>query len=555
MTVDPALEPQTSNEPRVPLRLFVLKHGDTFVVADAFGDIIGVGDGLFHDDTRILSSFRLRMGGQPLVLLGGAVGQDNVLFTANLTNRPLAPIGGQSAPEGIIHVERTRLLWQARLYERVRLTNYGPTEARVALALSFAADFRDMFEVRGARRSLRGQDLPAVVAADTVTLRYQGLDGVLRTSALAFCPAPTRLSGSAAAFELALAADSRTDLYVEAGLAAAAQPSRARFRAASARARYKARSSRRRGATFQSSSRLFNEWLGKSRADLALLTTEFATGPYPYAGIPWFSTAFGRDAIVTALQMLWLDPTLARGVLGFLAEHQATERSCFHDAAPGKIMHETRKGEMARLRELPFAKYYGGVDATPLFVVLAGAYASRTGDLRLVESLWPALVAAMAWIEGDGEANADGFLAYARGAETGLANQGWKDSHDSVFHADGADAAGPIALVEVQGYVYAAFRAMADLVRRRGKPDEAVRWEAKAERLRAAVESRFWMDDLGTYALALDGSGQPCRVRTSNPGHLLFSERVSSLRCSTPTPAEPAAMWFAAAQIDCSAVV
>jgi glycogen debranching enzyme len=322
VTVDPALAPRTSNEPRVPLRLFVLKHGDTFVVADAFGDIIGVGDGLFHDDTRILSSLRLSMGGRPLVLLGGAVGQDNVLFTANLTNRPLAPIGGPSAPEGIIHVERTRLLWEARLHERVRLTNYGPIAARVALALSFAADFRDLFEVRGARRSGRGQDLPPVVAADAVTLRYQGLDDVLRTASLAFCPAPARLSGRAAEFELALAAGSRTDLYVEAGLAAAEQPSRARFRAASARARHLARSSRRRGATLWSSSRLFNEWLGKSRADLALLTTEFATGPYPYAGIPWFSTAFGRDAIVTALQTLWLDPTLARGVLGFLAEHR-----------------------------------------------------------------------------------------------------------------------------------------------------------------------------------------------------------------------------------------
>ena len=274
----------------------------------------------------------------------------------------------------------------------------------------------------------------------------------------------------------------------------------------------------------QTSGRVFSEWLSRSRADLALLTTEFATGPYPYAGIPWFSTAFGRDAIVTAMQLLWLDPSLARGVLRFLAAHQATETSRFTDAAPGKIMHETRKGEMARLRELPFGKYYGGVDTTPLFVMLAGAYAARTGDLALIDELWPALLAAMQWIEGDGDSDRDGFVDYARGEDTGLANQGWKDSEDLVFDATGRDAAGPIALVEVQGYVFAAFKVMADMAMRRGEPvDACAAWQAKAERLRRAVEERFWVEELGSYALALDGQGRPCQVRASNPGHLLFT--------------------------------
>jgi glycogen debranching enzyme len=274
----------------------------------------------------------------------------------------------------------------------------------------------------------------------------------------------------------------------------------------------------------QTSGRVFSEWLSRSRADLALLTTEFPTGPYPYAGIPWFSTAFGRDAIVTALQLLWLDPSLARGVLRYLAAHQATETSRFTDAAPGKIMHETRKGEMARLRELPFGRYYGGVDTTPLFVMLAGAYADRTGDQALVDELWPALLAAMQWIEGDGDSDRDGFVDYARGEATGLANQGWKDSEDSVFDAAGCDAVGPVALVEVQGYVFAAFRAMAELAARRGEPvDACAAWQAKSERLRRAVEERFWVEEIGSYALALDGQGRPCRVRASNPGHLLFT--------------------------------
>jgi glycogen debranching enzyme len=233
---------------------------------------------------------------------------------------------------------------------------------------------------------------------------------------IAFCPAPASLSAQAAVFETVVFAHGRTDIFVEVGIEPADPLSQARFRAASARARYGMRSSRRRGATVSSSGRVFNEWLGKSRADLALLTTELATGPYPYAGIPWFSTAFGRDAVITALQMLWLDPTLAQGILRFLAAHQATEILHFADAAPGKIMHETRKGEMARLQELPFGRYYGGVNTTPLFVVLAGVYAGRTGDLALIGTLWPSLLAAMAWIEGecDSDGDADSLTTPAR---------------------------------------------------------------------------------------------------------------------------------------------
>jgi glycogen debranching enzyme len=509
---------------RTPARLFALKQGDTFVVADAFGDIAGDGDGLFHDDTRLLSRFQLTIGGRPLELLGGAVSEDNVVFTANLTNRPLPPIGGQSTRQGVIHLERSRLIWEDRLYERLRLRNFGQEDARLSLRLEFAADFRDMFEVRGLTRTTRGRTLAAVVDEDSVVLSYEGLDGLVLASTLTFGQRPDQLAPGFADFALTLISHLRTDIFYEVGLTAAEPPSRRRFRTAAARARLAARAVRRRGARVQTSGRVFSEWLSRSRADLALLTTEFPTGPYPYAGIPWFSTAFGRDAIVTALQLLWLDPSLARGVLRYLAAHQATETSRFTDAAPGKIMHETRKGEMARLRELPFGRYYGGVDTTPLFVMLAGAYADRTGDQALVDELWPALLAAMQWIEGDGDSDRDGFVDYARGEATGLANQGWKDSEDSVFDAAGHDVVGPVALVEVQGYVFAAFRAMAELTARRGEPvDACAAWQAKSERLRREVEERFWVEEMGSYALALDGQGRPCRVRASNPGHLLFT--------------------------------
>lgn len=518
-----SLQAADRGEPQAPSRLFALKHGDTFIVADAFGDITGEGDGLFRDDTRVLSRFRLTLGGKAPSLLSAAVGQDNVLFTSNLTVQRLPQLGDAPMLDGVVHLERRRLLWEERLYERLTVTNFGGGAIAVPLGLEFAADFRDMFEVRGTRRRTRGSPLPADVTADQVALRYQGLDGILRASTLGFSRRPDRLSASRAELVIELGPRGREEIYIEVAAEVGAPPSRARYRSAVAQARFRGRATRRRGATVRTSGRLLNDWLDKSRADLALLTTELATGPYPYAGIPWFSTAFGRDAIVTALQMLWLDPSLARGVLTFLAQHQATEVSPFQDAAPGKIMHETRKGEMAALRELPFGRYYGGVDTTPLFVVLAGAYAARTADLAFVEELWPALRAAMAWIEGACDSSGDGFLHYARGAATGLANQGWKDSHDSVFHADGTDAVGPIALVEVQGYVYAAFRAMADLATRRGRPDEAAHWQARGATLQVSVEARFWDETLGYYVLALDGEGRPCRVRGSNAGHLLFT--------------------------------
>lgn len=507
---------------RNPSRFFALKDADIFIVADALGDITGQGDGLFLEDTRILSRLQLKFGSDSPSLLSAAVSGDNVLFTANLTNQPLPELGGRSLPQGIIHLERVRFVWQHQMYERIRCSNFSNYKARVPLALSFSADFRDMFEVRGMDRAARGNLLPARVGTDRVVFEYFGLDGMHCCSTLAFDTAPVELGEDHAVFMLSLPPSGTVEIYMEVGPDSTVSPSRERFRVQAAHARFAMRGRSRRGARLRSSGRLFNEWIERSRADLGLLTSDLTTGPYPYAGIPWFSVPFGRDAIITALQTLWLDPALARGVLRFLARHQAREVSPFQDAAPGKIMHETRKGEMARLSELPFGKYYGGVDTTPLFVVLAGSYADRTGDLLLIDELWPALLAACSWIESVADSNPDGFLTYARAEETGLANQCWKDSEDSVFHADGSFPHGPVAVVEVQGYVYAAFNAMASIASRRGIESDAVRWRERAEKLRLAVEERFWMEDQGFYGLAIDGHGTLCRVCGSNAGHLLY---------------------------------
>lgn len=520
--LDPAVALASLDDtaPREPHRLFALKQGDCFVVADAYGDIRGAGDGFFRDDTRVLSEFRLTVGGRQTSLLGASLSQDNVLFTTNLTNLPIQSAGGHDIPQGAIHIERVRLLWQDRLFERITLSNYSRESTTIGVSLRFAADFRDMFEVRGSTRAKRGVAHGAETSASNVLLRYDGLDGVIRLSAISFSQAPDQLTSDRADFLLAVRKRSSKVLYIEVGSETAEAPDRDRFRAAAARARFGMRAKRRHGATVHSSGRVFNDWVERARADVALLTTELATGPYPYAGIPWFSTAFGRDGVISALQMLWLNPGLARGVLAFLAEHQATETSPFSDSQPGKIMHETRKGEMVALRELPFGRYYGGVDTTPLYIHLACAYADRTGDMAFIDSLWPSLCAAAAWTEEAGRET--GFVTYQRAAESGLANQGWKDSFDSVFHADGRIPKGPIALVEVQGYVFAAFRGLAKLARRRGEDERAEHWESRAEAMRVAVERDFWLEDLGFYALAIDGAGEPCKVRTSNAGHLLL---------------------------------
>jgi len=511
---------------------YALKYDEEFLIANELGDITGEGDGLFHNDTRLLSRFNLTVGGKLPSLLSSGLSQDNVYFRANLTNRPLPELGGQRTPEGVIHIERSRLLWDSRLYERLTLTNYGDYEVQAPLRFAFATDFADIFEVRGHVRQSHGRLLPPRIDAASVTLAYEGRDGVVRACVISFSCPPDSLSQEAAELRLVLRSGARLRLYLEVGTEPGPAPDDDRYRRAAANAHRAMRRKRRRGAYLDCPRGAFRTWVDKARADLALLTTELPSGPYPFAGIPWFSTPFGRDGIITALQMLWLDPSLARGVLQFLSENQARETSSFDDAAPGKIMHETRRGELSATGEVPFRRYYGGVDTTPLYVLLAGAYARRTGDLGFVEQLWPTLEAAMGWIDGTADSNGDGFVDYARASSIGLVNQGWKDSSDSIFHADGTMAKPPIALVEVQGYVYAARNAMAWLAERRGEGPRAQEWRRRAKRLRAAVEKRFWLPDLGFYAIAIDGTGEPCRVRASNPGHLLYSGLPSSQRAT-----------------------
>ena len=502
-------------------QLLSLKDGDAFLVANSYGDILGGVDGFFDDDTRLLSRLRLLIGGRAPSRLGSGVSRDNVVFAFHGANRRLPLMGEKATPPGVLHIERRRFLWKRRVYEWLRVINHSLDHEILPIAYEFAADFRDVFEIRGMKRKARGKQTRPKANGRRVSFHYEGLDKVERATVIEFSEPPGRLSGERAEFMISLHPRGRFDHFVEIGREPEDVPGRTRYRSACARAIKAQRRRGHHGASVRVRGPRFNEWLQQSRSDIALLTTNLETGPYPYAGIPWFSTPFGRDGIITAWQLLWLDPSLARGVLTYLARRQAHDVSAFRDSAPGKIMHETRHGEMANLNEIPFGLYYGGVDTTPLFVALAGAYADRTGDLGFIRSLWPALNGALEWMDQFADSNGDGLIDYARGAKTGLANQGWKDSEDSIFHADGRFPEGPIALVEVQGYAFAAYRAMANLGERLGRGD-VVRWRARAEAIRAAVEARFWMEEEGYYGVAIDGAGQLCRPLTTNAGHLLF---------------------------------
>jgi glycogen debranching enzyme len=512
----------------------VLKHGEGFFVADRRGDFLAIPAselGFYFEGTRFLSQLELRFHGRQLLLLNAAVSEDNLQIAVDLTNPDLQTAHGDLLLHGrTMRVHRALTLDGPALYQTISVESFGPDAYEVLLEWDFAADFADVFEVRGFVRAARGSVLASRLADAEVELGYRGLDGVVRTTQLRFDPVPDDLTASAARYRRLLPPGGRLDLAVTVAAAPAPEePSRGPARGDVLARRRAERDQMVTGtARVETDHEYVNRWLARAHADLGMLLTATADGPLPYAGIPWYVAPFGRDSLITSLQVLPFLPEVARGTLRFLARHQARIYDDFTDQEPGKILHEYRRGELAACREIVFTPYYGTVDATPLFVMLAAEYLRWSGDLALARGLWPAVERALGWIRETGASGPDGYLTYRCRSPRGLGNQGWKDSHDAVMHASGALAPPPIALFEAQAYKYAALLGAADMAETIDAPVPALRQEAL--RLREAVERDFWLNDEGVYALALDGEGQPCRVVTSNPGHGLWTGLVPESR-------------------------
>ncbi|HKR30042.1 MAG TPA: amylo-alpha-1,6-glucosidase [Terriglobales bacterium] len=512
-------------------RTRVLKFGDTFAVFNRYGDIEPLGKsqfGLFHAETRHLSRFTLRLNNKQPLLLNSTIREDNAFLSVDLTNVDTSTTKGEELPRGTVHVFRLQFLREASCYEYVRLINYGLERVQISLQVEFDADFADIFEVRGTRRARKGERLPDRTDHTSAVLSYKGLDGVLRRTCLEFSPQPASLSTTEAEFQLTL--EPKEEKCIVCTVACerdVASRKLTPFHTAFRDLEHEYGHGGLDECHITTSSETFNAWLTRSSADLRMLIDGNPEGQYPYAGVPWFNTVFGRDGIITAFECLWMAPHVAEGVLKYLAETQAAEEIPEQDAEPGKILHEMRRGEMSIMKEVPFGCYYGSVDSTPLFVMLAGGYFLRTGNLEFLREIWPNIKRALRWIDEYGDCDSDGFVEYEQRSSHGLIQQGWKDSHDSVFHADGTMADAPIALCEVQGYVHAAKRSAALIARAFQEPDLATKLETEAEILREKFEQAFWCDEIGMYALALDGRKKQCRVRSSNAGQTLFCKIAS----------------------------
>ena len=513
-------------------KLRAVKHGDAFALFNTLGDIAGTEnapEGIYYRDTRHLSFWRMTICGTHPMMLGSAIDDRVDALIVDTTNTGLTNRKGELIAADLLHFGRIKFLHEGNAFERLTVRNFDDTQHRFTIELTIGADFRDMFEVRGAKREGRGFQHAPRCNDDGVQYSYIGLDDITRTTSIAFEPAPDLVEPHRIRFDVTLAPGERKVFYtrIAFGDEDAVEPARTYLEA------YRALRKGRREALegrpkIGSSNTMFDAMIARSIADVTTLTTQTPQGPAAYAGIPWYCTLFGRDSLITALQTLWYDPSLTRGTLLRLAELQARTDDPVADAEPGKILHETRLNEMANTGEVPFRHYYGSVDSTPLFVFLAGEYFRRTGDLQTIERLWPHLRAAIEWIDNSGDRDGDGFFEYGRRNQEGLRNQGWKDSHDAISHADGRLAEGPIALVEMQAYVYGAWRAMSEMSLAFGEADNAKEWRAKAMHLKRRFADRFFDAELGCYIIALDGEKKPCRVVSSNSGHALLTGIASN---------------------------
>jgi glycogen debranching enzyme len=510
----------------------VLMTGDLFAIFDRQGDFWTrsiIEQGLFYKEMRHLSRLVLRLNDHALLLLSSSVRLDNGVFTSDLTN-PELRLGDRDLRQGSLHFSRSSFLSRDTCSQQVQIQNYDRDMVALELILELESDFADIFEVRGSKRERRGNLLKPRVEPSALTLHYQGLDGLLRETRIESSILPAAVSLNQMRIPIKLSPGEQVELAIGIHCRAGAEANdfKAEISVSDLLAK---RGDEVFEVDIHTSNEQFNDWINRSLADLKMLVTPTPDGLYPYAGVPWYSTIFGRDGIITALECLWMCPELAKGVLSCLSATQALETSSDRDSEPGKILHEMRQSEMARSGEVPFGRYYGSVDSTPLFVLLAAEYYRRTGDLEFVNRTCPNIERALHWIDKYGDGDADGFIEYGHSSRRGLLQQGWKDSQDSVFHSDGRLAEGPIALCEVQGYVYAAKRRIADVFECLGKHERASILRREAVVLKDKFDEAFWCAGISSYAIALNGAKQRCEVRSSNAGQILFTGIGSKDHC------------------------
>jgi glycogen debranching enzyme len=529
--VDPDKYYITAEETYLDYRTLVLNHCDTFGIFSRSGDILSLGkdvQGLYHRDTRYINRLQLRINGLLPTVLSSNIKEENEILSVDLTNPEMITEDGQILHHGTIHLRRSQFLRDGHFHEKIDVQNYNARAQRIELTLEFGGDFKDIFEVRGLKREKRGI-IHGYRYKDSrnVVLSYTGLDRVTRKTYIVFSRDFSEIAderNGELRFRLTLAPAESLHFDYSISFEEGGQPvERRNYQEALSLVEPDLEKTKSFFPAIETSNEQFNHWLNRSRADLISLMADTRYGKYPYAGVPWYNTAFGRDGIITALETLWAAPELAKGVLRFLAAHQAHVMDEANDAEPGKILHETRGGEMVALNEIPFKQYYGTIDATPLFVMLAGEYYERTADIDSIKMMWPNIISAIEWIGTYGDLDGDGFVEYQHKAKNGLTNQGWKDSHDSVFHRDGSLAEPPIALCEVQGYAYSAKVHGAALARVMGETSLAETWTREAKLLKEKFNTVFWDDELDCYVLALDGRKKPCRVKSSNAGQVLFT--------------------------------
>jgi glycogen debranching enzyme len=533
----PRLLPESlpsSPVPRVPVvaglpgKVLSVKEGETFLYSDIEGNLddrVELGLGLYFRDTRFLSNYRLKISGRDPILLSSS-GERVYVSHVDLTNPDLYEEERDAVPQHTLNVRRIRAI-RGRLYERIRLKNYNPFPIEVDVELTFGADFADIFEVRGLSRETRGSYEPPRTGDRWVEFGYVGEDRVRRRTRIEFGVRPGRLEMrgdlAEATFPVRLGAhDTTTVSLVVEPIVGEERPAHADFDEVVHGLRHSYESWERECTHIRTDNELFDQLLGRGLRDLRALYTRMDGAGVIAAGIPWYVAVFGRDTLITAHQMLMLSPIPARDSLQALAEHQGTEVDEWRDEEPGKILHEIRRGELAGAGILPHTPYFGSVDATPWFLILLAQYFRWTNDLGFVKDMLPAAEAALGWIDEFGDLDGDGFVEYRTRSPRGLRNQGWKDAHDSVIHTDGTLAEPPIALAEVQAYVYMAKTRMADVYTALEDYERAVRLRDEATVLRRRFHEAFWVEEDGFFAGALDDEKRPVRTPVSNPGHGLY---------------------------------